>query len=636
MPPRYQQFVLATVTCLAITWACGCRATSPILFKQAETPETLVNSFDPASGTAPPQNFAQPTSISSHHTLENAFFARPLTGSDTLPENLIAMSLDEAIRLALQDARTMRSLNAQVLSNPAAVASTEDLSIRSTDPIFGVDAALAQFDANLSASLLHQNNDDVFNNSILGGGATEVVQDLTTADANLTKTYFNGAQLNFNSSIIYDSNNNPLSIFPSSYRSLWEAQARLPLLQGRGTEFNSIAGPNASPGLRTTTGLVIAQINNNISAAQFEQSITQFVDEVVTAYWNLYVAYRNFDTAKTARDGSLETWKVVKARFDNDLEGGEADKEAQAREQYFQFQQQVVTALNGETRSGTQGVLQAEADLRRLIGLPQSDGSIIRPSEQPFAGSIAYDWGSLLQTALLRRVELRQQMSQINRRELELLASKNFLLPEFDAVLTFRNNGFGDQLIGGSGRFSSAANDAVSGDHNEFEAGLFLNMPLGFRLAHAGVRNSELQLVRERQILEEQEKQVAHDLGSALRAIEQSTAANKLAYNRMLAAQDAFKARQAAFEADAVTLDLLLEAVRRMADAQAEFDRTQVNAQLANESILRESGQLLQHHAVGLQISSTVNDACDVAIERREQVIRLREQRKAAMNYRWW
>ena len=153
----------------------------------------------------------------------------------------------------------------------------------------------------------------------------------------------------------------------------------------------------------------------------------------------------------------LETWNVVKARFDNDLEGGEADKEAQAREQYYQFQQQVVAALNGDPQTGVRGILQAEADLRRLIGLPQSDGSIIRPTQEPFMGSVAYDWNALLQTALLQRVELRQQLWQIRRRELELLASKNFLLPNLDAIATFRNNGFGDALIDGEGdgQFSS-------------------------------------------------------------------------------------------------------------------------------------------------------------------------------------
>ena len=529
----------------------------------------------------------------------------------------------------------MRSLGAQVLSNPSSTTSAQDPSIQSTDPIFGIDAALAQFDANLSASLLHQNNDDVFNNSILGGGATEIVQDLTTADVSISKTTATGAQFNVRSNIRYDSNDNPSSIFSSSYRTFWEAQARQPLLQGRGVEFNRIAGPNATLGFRNTSGLLISRINNDISLAQFEQGVSRFVDEVIQAYWNLYFAYRNFDTVKTARDGSLETWNVVKARFDNDLEGGEADKEAQAREQYYQFQQQVIAALNGDPRTGIRGILQAEADLRRLIGLPQSDGSIIRPTQEPFMGRVAYDWNALLQTALLQRVELRQQLWQIKRRELELLASKNFLQPNLDAVATFRNNGFGDSLVGGGGRFSSALSDAVSGDHNEWELGLLLNMPIGFRQAHAGVRNAELRLVRDRQILSEQEKQIAHQLGSALRAVEQSYAAAELAYNRMLASQDAWLARKAAFKADAVTLDLLLESVRRMADAQANFDQAQVNAQLANEAIQRESGQLLRHHAVNLMQSPSTNSANIDVEQRRTELLQLRDERSGAINYVW-
>jgi len=558
-----------------------------------------------------------------------------LTATDALPKQSIDLTLDEAIKMALRDTRTMRSLGAQVLINPASTTSVVDSAIQSTDPLFGVDAALAQFDANLNASLLHQNNDDVFNNSILGGGATEIVQDLTTADVSISKTTATGAQFNVRSNLSYDNNDNPSSIFASSYRTFWEAQARQPLLQGRGVDFNRIAGPNAAPGFRNTSGLLISRINNDISLTQFEQGVTGFVDEVIQAYWNLYFAYRNFDTAKTARDGSLETWNVVKARFDNDLEGGEADKEAQAREQYYQFQQQVITALNGDTRTGVRGILQSEADLRRLIGLPQSDGSIIRPTQEPFMGSVAYDWNALLQTALLQRVELRQQLWQIKRRELELLASKNFLMPSLDAVATFRNNGFGDSLVGGGGRFSSALGDSVSGDHNEWELGLLLDMPIGFRQAHAGVRNAELQLVRDRQILSEQEKQIAHQLGSALRAVEQGYAAAELAYNRMLASQDAWLARKAAFTADAVSLDLLLESVRRMAEAQADFDQAQVNAQLANESIQLESGQLLKHHAVNLMQAPSSNGAGIDVEQRRAELLQIRDDRNASMNYVW-
>ena len=527
------------------------------------------------------------------------FFAPPVTFESDLPTTSREMTLDEAISLAFRNTKALRSLNAQVLSNPTGAQTTTDAAINATDPIFGIDAALAQFDANLTASILHANNDDVFNNSILGGGATEVVQDQTTADIAINKTNIYGTQYNFRSNTTYDGNNNPLSIFPSSYRSIYEATVRHPLLQGSGYTFNQIAGPNNRPGFRNTSGISLARINNKISQAGFEQGVISFIDEVIGAYWNLYFAYRNFDTTRTARDGSLETWNVVKALYDNDLPGGEADKEAQAREQYFQFQQQTVTAFNGNSRGAT-GVLQAEANLRRLLGLPQSDGAIIRPTEDPFMGDVAYDWNTLLQESLNQRIEIRQQLWRIKQRELELLASKNFLQPRLDAIATLRNNGFGDQLVGGTSRFSSALTDAASGDHNEWELGFSLDMPIGFRQEFAGVKNAELKLMREKSILMEQEKQVAHDLGSSVRDNRQAFRASQLAHNRMVAAQDAYNARKAAFEADGVTLDLLLESVRRMAEAQNEFDRAQVDLQLSNELIARQSGRLLRNHTIDI------------------------------------
>ena len=542
--------------------------------------------------------------------LHAEFLAPPITFESDIPQNAREMTLDEAIHLAFNNTKAVRSLGAQILSNPGAVQTSVDPAINATNPIFGIDAALAAFDASLAASLIHQNNDDVFNNSILGGGATEVVQDLTTADLQINKTNIYGTQYNVRSNIRYDNNDNIASTFPSSYATFWEATARHPFLQGSGFAFNQIAGPNNQPGFRNTSGIAIARINNKISQARFEQGIITFIDEVVSAYWNLYFAYRNFDTTRTARDGSREAWNVVKAKFDNDLEGGEADKEAQAREQFLQFQQQTILAFNGNTQGAT-GVLQAEANLRRLLGLPQSDGSIIRPTEQPFMGDTAWEWESLLSGSLVNRIEVREQLWRLKQRELELFASRNFLQPRLDGIATFRNTGFGDRLVGGDSRFSSALTDSVSGDHNEWELGVTLDVPIGYRQAWAGVRNAELQVTREKNILIEQEKQIAHDLGSAIRSHRAAFKLSELAQKRMKAAQDTVKAREAAFEADGVTLDLLLDAVRRMADAQNQFDRAQVDLQLANEAIFRQSGGLLANHAISINRTERARNLCN-------------------------
>lgn len=534
------------------------------------------------------------------------FSVRPRTSETDLPDQWLHLSLDEAIALSFQNSVVLRSLNATVTNSPQAARTPFDAAIQASDPNFGVQAALAQFDSNLTASLNHANNDDVFNNSILGGGATEVVQDLTTATYGLNRTTWNGAQLAFDANLVYDSNDNIASTFPSSYNAFWQAQLRQPLWQGRGVTFNRIAGPNANPGFLGTSGFLVSRITSDISVDEFEKGVIAHLDEVIQAYWELYFSIKNFESVKSARDSSLETWDSVKARFENDLDGGEADVEAQAREQYYQFEERMLAALNGDPRSGTTGVYQAEANLRRLIGMPQSDDRLVWPADEPAPVDTLYDWDSLSHSATTYRVEVRQQAKRVRQRELELLASKNFLLPRLDAFATFRNNGFGDDLTGNNGtRFSSAFQDLVSLDHNEWELGLQLDMPIGFRQAHSGVRNSELELMRERAVLTETRHQILHEVGTAIRQTNQARKSARLNYFRTKAANDALKSRTAAYEAGNVTVDRLLEAVQRLADASSQFQRSQTNYQVANAAIKRDSGVLLQEFGIVLDSSQT-------------------------------
>ena len=50
----------------------------------------------------------------------------------------------------------------------------------------------------------------------------------------------------------------------------------------------------------------------------------------------------------------------------------------------------------------------------------------------------------------MRRSELRRQKWQLKRRELELIAAKNHLMPRLDALGRYRWLGAGDRLIGDS------------------------------------------------------------------------------------------------------------------------------------------------------------------------------------------
>ncbi len=582
----YWAFVFALLIMLPL----GCRST-----KQSNSA--------PSAGRLKSVNFPSTDfdlSIDDDRNLDIAT-GRPLTTRTELPEELWPMSLDEALLIALQDTEILRSLGATVIQNPAGTPGSFDPALQSTNPNFGIEAALSQFDARLNSNLLYARNDNVFNNPVLGGGAAEVRDDVTSANLGIAKVNAAGTQFTLNSSVVHSQSNNPNVLFSNSWTTIWEATARQPLLQGRGVRFNSIAGPVTVPGLRSSSGVVISRINYDISVAQFERNVLAMIGEIVSAYWQLSQANKNFDAVRDVRDQGLTIWNITKTRYENDLAGGEADREAQAREQLFELQARLLATINGDRQRSQVGVLQAEADLRRLLNLPQSDGQLIVPTDEPALVETIFHWDDLAHLAIAGRVEVREQKSRVKQRILELEAARNFTLPRLDAIATYRNNGFGDDLaFGGGGRFASALGDAISNDHGEWELGLTYDVPIGFRQANSGVKNAELVLCREKALLREQRKQILHELGSSFRQVEQNFANIELQSNRLRAARETVESRTVAFEADAVGFDELLQAQLRLLDAQLVYYQSLANYEISKADLLRESGQLLDEFGIDL------------------------------------
>lgn len=515
---------------------------------------------------------------------------RPLTNRSELPATFVNLSLDEAIAIALQNTDVLRSLSATVVQSTQGVASTLDPAIQSTDPVFGIEAALSAFDTNLTSSILYSNNDDTFNNPSTTGAAATVQQDLTDFTFGLNKVTARGTQLSIDSNITHDNSTNPALLFPSAFNTSWQASVRQPLLQGNGTLFNRTVGPLTQPNFNGNSGFLISRSNHDISIAEFERNVRQMILEIVNAYWQLDLAMDNFLSIKASRDASQETWNVAKARLDNGLAGGEADAEAIARAQFYLFESQLKQSLST--------TLQTEADLRRLLGMRQSDGAMLKPSDSASGAASVFDWTAIASNALGNRVEMRQQGKRIEQRELFLLAARNFTLPRFDAIATYRNNGFGDNLFGDGGQFAGALNEAFAGNFDEWEFGLTLDVPLGFRQAYSGVRNAELQLIRERAILDELKSQILHDLGSAVRDFDQSQDALELSRLRATASAEAVQARNAAYEADAIGFQDLLDAQATLLDAELAFQNAKASYELALAQVYFESGYLLREYSI--------------------------------------
>jgi outer membrane protein TolC len=526
------------------------------------------------------------------------------------------VSLEEVIQLTLANSRVMRDLGGAVVRAPGVTRTALDPAIAETDPRFGIEAALSDFDAQFHTSMYWEKNDRAFNNEFFGGGSTIVQQDLGIFQAAITKRAATGTRFTIRHNVDYDANNQEGNLFDSAWNTNVEMEFRHPFMQGGGTQYNRIAGLDSTPGVYD--GVLIARLNTDVALNDFEIAVRDLVSNVENAYWDLYFGYRVLDARVKARDASLDTWRKIYALFEVNRRGGEAEKEAQAREQFYRFQQDVQNTLSGEPYQSTRnwnglpsgafvttgGVLMAERRLRLLMGMPPSDCRLLRPKDEPVLAKIEFDWCAVTQDATTRRAELRRQKWQVRRRELELLASKNHLKPRLDGVGRYRWRGFGDDLFPVNEpplpRFDNAYGDLTSGDFQEWQLGVELSMPIGFRQAHVAARNAELLLARERAILQDQQREVMHEAADAIGEMDRAYSVLQTSYNRLMASRDQLGAVQTAYENDKAPLDLFLDAQRRLTDAEIEYCLNRTRYTLATKNVHFVKGTLLEYDGIFL------------------------------------
>lgn len=529
----------------------------------------------------------------------------PFSLKNSQPREIWDLTLQEAVKVTLQNSRVMRTIGGQVVQPPALLSQAPDSfptvydpAIAESNPRIGVEAALAAFDAQLASSMMWAKNDRPVNVTGFFGQAIFAPvfeQDLGQNTTQISKTTATGGQFFMRSNTFYEYNNNPTRQFPSDWNQNIEAEFRHPLLQGAGVQFNRIAGPNAQPGFFFANGVILARINHDISLADFEIGVRTMIRDLETAYWELYFNYRNLDALIAGRDSALQTWRRVYALYIVSAVGGEAEKEAQAREQYFLFRAQVENALSQ--------LYSTENRVRYIMGLASTDGRLIRPSDEPTIARLNLDWYETHAESLARSTELRRQKWRVKQREMELIATKNFLLPRLDANGRYRWLGWGDDwwYANRTGApFSNAMQTLTRGTFQEWQLGLTFQMNIGFRKELAAVRNMQLLLTRERAVLQDEELEVSHQLSDAMRNVDRYYGLSQTNFNRRVAAERNVEAVKAAYETGTVTLDLVLDAQRRLADAESSYYRSLVDYMLAIRDVHLRKGSLLEYNGVFL------------------------------------
>lgn len=543
------------------------------------------------------------------------FDFRPHTIRSLDEDEIWELNLATCIQICLSHSNIIRnagqfsSPNDPILANPESVSSAFDPAIQSSGVLFGqrgVEAALSDFDAQFTTSILWGRNEQVQNNTLsLGLPAGDVLTQETTAwNATLQKQLATGGSVSIGHSWNYNGSNigTPPLLFPSVYEGNVQIQFRQPLLAGGGVEYTRIAGPvsdNIQGVSGVSQGVIIARINEDLAIAEFERNVHQLLHDLELLYWRLHLSYKNYAIHADARDNALQSWRVVDSQVQaNGGPGGALVAELQ--ENYL--------IRNEQAEIARDEIYAAEAHLRLLMGMPVNDGRVIRPSDEPITAEFIPDWGTTLANAYHLRPEIRRQKWNIRSLDLQRKAAANMTLPRLDFVSGYQVNGFGDNLFhqgqgGVGGPYGSAYQNLTDGNQTGWNLGLQYSVPVGRRYAFSQLRSIELRLMKAQALLAEQETEISHEIAETFRNLDRGYCSMQTAYNRVLITHEREKLTLAQYENDPSvhSIETVLRAHQALTDAELAYASSLQQYNLSIADFHYRSGCILRENNIQLQ-----------------------------------
>ncbi len=492
----------------------------------------------------------------------------PSTVSNPQPDlEPVNLNLNEAIRIALDNSEVVR-----VLAGTTAASSGRTIyDVATTNTT--IDQQNARFDPRLTFNNTFNRleNPQAIFDPVNPGQAliTGIRNDNFNSVFSLNKDNALGGTLGLEVNATPSRMSPNLSVLNPLTRSSTNINYTQPLLQGGGS------GPNLAP-------IVLARINTERSYFQFKDSVQEMVRGVVDAYWSLVAARTDVWARRRQIEQLSESVRLIKARFDRGLDSI-ADL-AQAQTSLANLRAVLVTA--------EANVIQREAALRNILGIPPSDGRRLIPNSPPNSNRFIPDWDQIRELAADRRPDLIELKLILEADEQNLIIARNNAQPRLDAVALYRWNGLdgampnGNEIRSGSGSFT------------DWTMGVNFSVPLGLRQSRASLRQQELIIARDRANLHQGLHGAGHQLASSIRGLDQL-------YDQYLAYREARRAARinlnvqlARYEKNLTILLSVLQAISDWGNTiSAEATAlTQYNTLLA--TLERQTGTILETHGI--------------------------------------
>jgi outer membrane protein TolC len=342
-----------------------------------------------------------------------------------------------------------------------------------------------------------------------------------------------------------------------------------PLLQGGGR------AANLAP-------IVVARINTERSFFQFKDSVQEMVRGVIEAYWALVFARTDLWAREQQVEQAEFAYNQAEARAKvQEISGAEA---AQTRLALANFRASLVAAKAN--------VLQQEAALRNILGLPLYDSQRITPVSPPSTDRLKVDWNMVLNLAEQYRPDVIELKLILEADQQLLLQARNQALPRVDAVSLYRWNGLEGTMPGGDDISSPL------GRGTDWTLGVNFSVPLGLRRERALVRQQELLITRDRANLDQGLHNAVNAVAFNVRNLDQFYEQYRAFRETRDAARENLELQMGRYRAGVNPYINVLQAIVDWGNSVSSEAQalTQYNTELAR--LERETGTILEAHGI--------------------------------------
>lgn len=370
------------------------------------------------------------------------------------------------------------------------------------------EQSLAQFDFSLRGGLSFSKRRDEQSGFF-------TTTDATSADFGISRFFPTGTT----ASVEGTWNRTSSTLYGDQHTMRFGVTVTQALLKGYGVDVNLVSVKQA-------------RLDTLISEYELRGFVESLVSQVETTYWDYVLAQKQ---VKIIEESLALAEQQLKQTAERIAVGKLAETEMAAAEAELALRKQDL--INARANLA---VLRLK--LLRLLNPPTAnlwDIEII-PLDEPFVPDVQLDsLETHIKVALRMRPEMNQAKLQIQRGDLELIRTKNGLLPKLDVFLTLGKSGYADSF------WDSFSN--LDGKRYDFSAGVSFEFPLGNRSAKAQNVRSLLNhayavksVENLAQLIEMDVRTVYIEINRAKEQVEASAATRKLQEEKLRAENEKF------------------------------------------------------------------------------------------------